>query len=135
MKVYWIGSAIVSCLALMYLGWVFHSRWQRDRKMEERLAAQGQTQAKQAYEGMGGNKFQIVAFYASPAVVRRGEESMLCYGVSNAKSVTLEPPADAVWPAQERCLAVTPSKTTTYTLTATDAAGHATSSTAVVEVH
>jgi len=135
MRLYWIGSAIAICLALAYLGWVFHSRWQRDRKIEERLAAQRQAQAKQAYEGMGGNKFQIVAFYASPAVVRRGEESMLCYGVSNAKSVTLEPPADAVWPAQERCLNVTPSKTTTYTLTATDAAGHATSSTAVVEVH
>jgi len=41
---------------------------------------------------------------------------------------------DAVWPSEERCVNVTPSKTMTYTLTATDAAGHTTSATAVVEV-
>lgn len=135
MKLYWIGSAIVLCLALAYLGWVFYSRWQSDRAIEERLAAHRQAQAKQAYEGMGGDKFQILAFYASPAVVRRGGESMLCYGVSNAKKVALEPPVDAVWPSQSRCVSVVPSKTTTFTLTATDASGHVTSATAVVEVH
>jgi hypothetical protein len=133
-KLYWIGSAIVLCLALAYVGWVFYSRWQSDRAIALRLAAQRREQAKQAFEGMGGNKFEILAFYASPAVVRRGEESMLCYGVSNAKSVTLQPAADAVWPSEERCVDARPSKTTTYTLTATDAAGHTASATAVVEV-
>jgi hypothetical protein len=135
LKLYWIGSAIVLCLALAYVGWVFYSRWQTDRAIEERLAARRQAQAKQAYQGMGGDKFQILTFYASPAVVRRGEKAMLCYGVSNAKSVTLRPPSDdAVWPSQERCADVMPSKTTAYTLTATDAAGHTTSAIAVVEV-
>lgn len=135
MKLYWIGSAIALCLALAYLGWVFYSRSQRDRAIEERIANQRREQAQQAYEGMGGSKFEILDFYASPAVVRRGEESMLCYGVSNARAVTLDPPADAVWPSAQRCLSVTPSKTITYTLTATDSAGHTASATAVIEVH
>ena len=133
-KLYWIGSAIILSLALAYLGWVFYSRWQTDRAIEERLANHEREQAKQAYEGMGGSKFQILAFYASPTAVHRGEEATLCYGVSNAKSVKLDPPVDAVWPSEERCVNVTPSKTMTYTLTATDAAGHTTSATAVVEV-
>jgi hypothetical protein len=135
MKLYWVASAVVFCLAPAYLGWVFWSRSQRDRAIEERLANQRREQAQQAYEGMGGSKFQIMAFYASPPVVQRGEESMLCYGVSNAKSVKLEPPMDAVWPSESRCLNLTPSKTTTYTLTATDSAGHTTSATAVIAVH
>jgi len=49
--------------------------------------------------------------------------------------VTLEPQSNAVWPAFERCVSVTPAKTTTYTLTATDAAGNKKTATAEVEVH
>lgn len=134
MKLYWIGSAIAMCLALAYLGWVFYSRSQRDRAIEQRHASQLREQAKEAYEGMGGSKFEILNFYASPSVVHRGEESMLCYGVSNAKAVKLDPPADAVWPSAQRCIGVTPSKTTTYTLTATDSAGRTSSATVAIEV-
>ena len=135
MRFYWAGSAVVLCLALAYLGWVFYSRWQSNRQIEERIATQQRQQAEQTYEGMGGNRFEILTFYASPSVVRRGEEATLCYGVSNAKKVTLEPQSNPVWPSEERCVSVTPSKTTTYTLTATDATGHTKSAIAVVEVH
>jgi hypothetical protein len=134
MKLYWIGSAIVILLAFAYLGWVFYSRWQSDREIEERIATQKRTQAQQAYEGMGGAKFDISMFYANPGIVHRGETSTLCYGVSNAKSVSLQPQSEPVWPSQERCVDVTPSKTTTYTLTATDDVGHTKSAQAVVEV-
>lgn len=135
MKLYWIGSGVVLCLALAYLGWVFFSRWQTNRAIEERIAAEKRAQAAKAFEGMGGERFDILAFYASPAVIGRGETATLCYSVSNAKSVTLEPKSsDPVWPSQERCVNVTPSRTTTYTLTATDAGGHTKSATVVVEV-
>lgn len=134
MKIYWIGSAIVICLALAYLGWVFYSRWHSNQEIEERIAAQKRAAAAQTFEGMGGSSFDILAFYANPGIVHRGEESTLCYGVSNAKTVTLVPQSEPVWPAQERCVNVTPKTTTTYTLTATDAAGHTKSATAVIEV-
>jgi hypothetical protein len=48
--------------------------------------------------------------------------------------VTLEPQSNAVWPAFERCVSVTPNKTTTYTLTATDAAGNTKTKTVEVDV-
>lgn len=134
MRLYWIGSGVVLCLALAYLGWVFFSRWQTNHEIEERIAAEKRAQAEKTFEGMGGDRFEILAFYASPAVVHRGDEATLCYSVSNAKSVTLQPQSNPVWPAFERCVNVTPSKTTTYTLTATDAAGNTKSSTVVVEV-
>ena len=53
---------------------------------------------------------------------------------SNAKKVTLDPPAGPVWPSYARCLDVSPTKTTTYTLTASDDAGHSTSQTFTVKV-
>jgi hypothetical protein len=85
---------------------------------------------------MGGDAFDILAFYASPQVINRGGSASLCYSVSNAKSVSLDPPSNvSVWPSYERCVTLSPSKTTTYTLTATDAAAHTKSAQATIEVH
>jgi hypothetical protein len=129
---------VVFAAALLYVGWVFYSRWQQNRAFEQRAAEQKKAQTEQdqrTFEGMGGNRFEILAFYANPGVIHRGDSSSLCYSVSNAKSVTLEPQSDAVWPSYERCINVSPTKTTTYTFTARDAAGHTKSSTAVVGVH
>jgi hypothetical protein len=113
---------------------VFFSCWNSNREIEERIAAEKRDQAEKAFEGMGGNRFEILSFYASPSLIHRGEDSTLCYGVSNVRSVTLEPQSNLVWPSQGRCVDVTPAKTTTYTLTATDAAGHTKSATVTVEV-
>jgi hypothetical protein len=134
MKFYWIGSGVVLCLALAYLGWVFFSRWQTTHQLEERAAAEKRALDQKTFEGMGGERFEILSFYASPGVVKRGDATTLCYSVSNAKSVTLEPQSNPVWPSFSRCVNVTPAKTTTYTLTATDASGHTKSSELVVEV-
>jgi len=84
---------------------------------------------------MGGDRFEILNFYAYPGVIQRGDLTTLCYSVSNAKSVTLEPQSNAVWPAFEGCVSVSPKKTTTYTFTATDATGNKKTATAIVEVH
>lgn len=43
---------------------------------------------------------------------------MLCYSVSNADQVTLDPPVDRVWPAYNRCIEIKTSRKVTYTLTA-----------------
>ena len=139
MRYYMIGSAIVLSLAMCYVAWVFFSRWQLNRSIAdkaEKAAAAKRTQDEQTFQAMGGNSFEILAFYANPPAISHGDSASLCYSVSNAKSVTLEPPSNVrVWPSYERCVTVAPSETTTYTLTATDAAGHTKSAQATIEVH
>jgi len=75
-------------------------------------------------ERLGGKELAIQNFYASPGAIRRGESVQLCYGVANAKTVTLEPQPNAVWPSYARCVSVSPARTTTYTLTISDASGN-----------
>lgn len=139
MRYYMIGSAIVLLLAMCYVGWVFFSRWQQNRAVAEKaekVAAEKRGQDQQTFQAMGGNNFEILAFYANPPVITRGDSASLCYSVSNAKSVALKPASNlTVWPSYERCVSVSPSKTTTYTLTATDAAAHTKSAQAKIEVH
>jgi hypothetical protein len=60
----------------------------------------------------------ITQFYASPPAIGRGEKTLLCYGVQNAKAVKLAPGNQTLSTALSRCIDVTPSETTTYTLTA-----------------
>lgn len=131
---YVIASLVVLALALGYVGWVFWSRAAQNREIEERAAAKKRAEAAGTFEAMGGNRLQILAFYASPGLVHRGEEVDLCYGVSNAKTVTLVPQPNAVWPSYSRCVQVSPQKTTTYTLTVTDAEGNTKSASLTVEV-
>src|ERR1700682_3736528 len=115
-RLYMIGSAVVFVLVLGYVGWTFFSRWEGNRAIQERVAAEKREQSQRTFEGMGGDRFDILSFYANPGVVARGDSVDLCYSVSNAKSLTLVPQPNAVWPSYERCVSVSPSKTTTYTL-------------------
>ena len=66
--------------------------------------------------------------------IRRGQPVQLCYGVANAKTVTLEPQSNPVWPSYSRCVEVTPAETTTYTLTITGDSGNSKSQSLVVTV-
>jgi hypothetical protein len=120
------SSAILS-VALLTIVYVMISRWQdaraRERQAAQERAVKQQEQDKMAVEQLGGKDFAILSFYASPPAVRRGESTQLCYGVSNAKKVRLEPQTQPVWPSVARCVNVSPSKSTTYTLTIEDAAG------------
>lgn len=123
-RLYIAVSAIVLLVALSYVGWVFWSRAQDTKMIEERVAAEQRARDAQTVESMGGNRFEILAFYANPPAISLGDNADLCYSVSNAKSVTLEPQSSPVWPSYEHCVSVSPGKTTTYMLTATDAQGH-----------
>jgi hypothetical protein len=133
-RIYVTVSAVVLVAALCYVGWVFWSRAHEDQLIEQRVAAQRRAQDEQAVESMGGNRFEILAFYANPPSIVRGDSADLCYSVSNAKSVTLEPQSSKVWPSYEHCVSVSPHKTTTYMLTATDAAGQTKSAAVTVQV-
>jgi len=121
-------STAVLVVAALGVVWVLVSRWEENREIERRANAERvekqREQDRITLEQMGGNELAIQNFYAIPGMIRRGESTQLCYGVANAKSVTLEPQANPVWPSYARCVDVTPVKTTTYTLTIADAAGH-----------
>ena len=85
-------------------------------------------------EQLGGSEFKILNFYATPPVVHAGETVQLCYGVSNAKTVKLEPQTNPVWPSVSHCVDVTPKKTTEYTLTIEDGSGNSKTSALTVQV-
>lgn len=132
---YLLVSGALILIVAGYVGWIFYSRWEDSRALQETAAARRQAQDAQTVAGMGGNRFDILGFYANPASIARGDSADLCYSVSNAKSVRLEPQSQAVWPAFSHCVQVMPRKTTTYTFTAENAAGHTKTARVKIEVH
>ena len=66
---------------------------------------------------------RITQFYAAMPALPRGESTTLCYGVENASEVRIDPPVEQLRPALSRCIGVSPTQTTTYTLTAVDEQG------------
>ncbi len=130
----WTALAV----AVLVVSWILFSRWQENRTIEkhakEERTLKQQEQDRIALEQLGGKELAIQNFYAVPAVIHRGETVQLCYGVANAKSVKLEPQSNPVWPSYSRCVDVTPVKTTTYTLTISDAAGNTKTQTLEVKV-
>ncbi len=121
-------SSIVLAVVALVVGWILFSRWSGNRQIEREAAQQKQEKQHEsdrvALDQMGGKTLDIQAFYANPGVVHRGEGVQLCYGVANAKTITLEPQPNPVWPSYSRCVDVKPTKTTTYTLTIDDGAGN-----------
>jgi hypothetical protein len=71
-----------------------------------------------------GDGVKILQFYARDGVVTEGEKTVLCYGVSNARSVRIDPPVEGVGPALTRCVEVQPKRETHYTLIAEGSDGH-----------
>jgi hypothetical protein len=110
----------------MYVGWMLFARHQENRAYDQRAAqaqAKKQREADQAaIEQLGGSDLSIQMLYATPRI-HRGETAQICFGVANAKSVTLEPQTNPVRPSHSLCIDVKPAKTTTYTLTAMGADG------------
>lgn len=131
------SRSVIVIAALMVL-WIFLSRWWQNRSFEYR-ARQAATEKQReddraALEQMGGKELAIQTFYAVPGEIRRGQSVQLCYGVANAKTVKLEPQSNPVWPSYARCVDVSPTKTTTYTLTIADASGNTKSQPLTVNV-
>jgi hypothetical protein len=124
-------------IAVLSVAWILFSRWEENLSIERRAKEQ-RTQKqleddRATLEQMGGKELAIQNFCATPGSIRRGETVQLCYGVANAKTVTLEPQANPVWPSYSCCVDDTPAKTTTYTLTISDASGNTKSQS--LEVH
>jgi hypothetical protein len=137
LRVWLIGGAAI-LLAALYSGGIIFSRWRDNRALEQEVTAKKteaeRTEARRSVEALGGGQFGILSFYAMPGGIRRGGTAQLCYGVSNAKTVRIEPEAGSAWPSYSRCLTVTPEKDTTYTLTAEDSQGNTKTATVFVTV-
>jgi hypothetical protein len=123
---------------VLVVGWILVSRWLENRGIERRAREERtlkqQEQDRITVEQLGGKELAIQNFFATPGLVRRGETVQICYGVANAKTVTLEPQSNPVLPSYARCVDVKPTKTTTYTLTIADASGNTKTQTLEVKV-
>lgn len=121
-------SSVAVGIVLLAVLWVLFSRWQENRWIDRRAREKSSRKQKEddrlALEQLGGKELAIQSFYAAPSAIQKGESAQLCYGVANAKTVTLEPQPNPVWPSYARCVSVSPRTTTTYTLTITDASGN-----------
>jgi len=132
-----VYSSLLILIVAAYVGWILLSRRQSNRAYEqqaEQAQAKKQRESDQAaIEQLGGSDLAIQMLYATPRI-HRGETAQICYGVANAKSVTLAPQPNKVWPSHNLCVDVKPVKTTTYTLVATGADGQNVSQQVTVEV-
>jgi hypothetical protein len=122
-----VGGAI-------YDGGIFYSRWSERRHSEQASQQQETDHARKAIDSVGGGGLKILSFYAAPGAIKTGAHTNLCYGVTGAKNVQLDPPVGEIWPALTRCLEVSPRKETEYKLTADDGAGHSTTGSVVVKI-
>jgi hypothetical protein len=133
-RIYMIISSTMILIAAIYSGLVFYSRYEDNIEIQQKAAEKKRADDQRVLDMMGGNTFDILNFYASPGHVHKGDDVHLCYGTSNAKSLSLDPKDASVYPAYSNCVTVTPRKTTTYTLTAADDKGNNKSASVTVEV-
>ena len=126
---FFYSGILLGSLAL-YVAFVLFTRYKSTRDFERRDAEQKaekrRAEDRRAIEQLGGSELAIRSLYVSPPVIHRGQKAQLCYDVANAKTVALDPPQGEVWPSHSRCVDLSPTKDTTYTLTITDARGKTT---------
>lgn len=123
-----LGVLIV--LGLIYDAWIFYSRATRDREVKQAQVDRQAELARNTAQAFGGLDLKILNFYAAQIP---GRPVNLCYGVTGAKTVRIEPPLDGVWPALTRCIQVSPKKDTEYRLIAEDKSGHSVSQSVLVK--
>jgi len=134
LKVFLWGGALALALGGSYLAWTFYGRRQADLQFEKRLDQKELEAGRRFRAAYGSDDVKISGFTVRPPVIRRGQETLFCYGVLNAKVVRLEPPIDSVHPALSYCFNASPTKTTTFTLTAEDGQGKAVQQSVTVTV-
>ncbi|HLK69594.1 MAG TPA: hypothetical protein VKU19_39465 [Bryobacteraceae bacterium] len=119
-------------LAALYSGIIFLGRYASDQRYN-RTRANSSPPA--PFDSVyASSDLKIVQFYARDANVTEGAQSVICYGVVNAKSVRIEPPVDGVQVSPNRCVEVAPEHDTKYTLTAEGADGRTVSESFVLPV-
>ena len=128
----WTTAALI--VAALWTGWVFLWRYQQSRDAQQEAERKQAKYDRDVLDRLGGDRLSILNFYASPAAIHPGTHVSLCYGVSNAKSVVIDPDLGTWKPALSRCIDLQPRHTTEYTLTAKDAKGATVTATTAVLV-
>jgi hypothetical protein len=128
-------TTALTVLVVFWTAWTLYSRYQSAAEAE-RQSQQKQAEAdRKLVAAFGGDQLTILGFAADPGSVAAGGRALLCYGVSNAAKVSIDPVAEPIKPALSHCLEVFPQKTTTYTLKAEDGKGNSKSASLTVRVH
>ena len=117
----WLTAVLV--IAVLWTAWIILNRRDEARQAEQEAANRKANLDREVIDRLGGDKLSILTFYASPPVIHRGTHVSLCYSVSNAASVVIDPGLGSWKPSLSRCLDVAPQHTTSYTLTAKGAKG------------
>lgn len=112
--------AVLIAVGVIYDIGIFYSRSSDARQAAQQRAAAETKHEQRVVDALGGDGLKIIAFYA----VNRGSQTEICYGVTGAKTVRIEPPIGDVWPALSRCMQAPPQRNTQYRLVAEDGAGH-----------
>ena len=115
---------VVVIVAVVYDGGIFYSRWSYRRQAEKAEARAIAEDARQTLDSLGGDHLKILNFYATPPAIRRGRQSLICYGTNAAERVRLEPDVEQLHPAVSHCFQVSPVPDTEYKLIAEDRVGH-----------
>ncbi len=123
-------------IAALYVAWIFYSRHQSDVEAAKAAEAKQQEQRERTVKAVFGNgEILFSTFSADKGLLKRGEKTLLCYGVENATKVTIEPPVSGeLKPTYRNCLDIAPKATTTYKITAYNAKGDSKSESLTVRV-
>lgn len=105
----------------LYDGWVFYSRRQSARAVEQQRSEKEAAEARRTLELIG--RLKILNLYVVPPTIQRGKSTRLCYSVVGAKNVRVEPEVAGIYPALSRCVEISPKQDTEYTLFAQDENG------------
>lgn len=128
-------TTIALIIAVLYVAWVFYSRYESNKQLASRLAAEQESKRKAVVGAVfGSGEIRFTAFDVADSVLRRGKSTQLCYGVENAKTVTIEPSVAKLKPTYHSCFDIAPKTTTTYTITAYDGGGHKESKSLTLQV-
>ena len=128
-----IPLRVVAVIALAYLLYVFLARHSAEKRFTGQPAAAGA--ATSAFDAAyGGTDVKILQFYARDGVLYEGKSTLICYGVVNAKSVTIDPPMQGIYASFNRCVEAAPKRDTTYVLTADGENGKSVSASFTIRV-
>lgn len=128
-------TTVAVILIAIYVGFLVFTRWKDRRDMARKESEQTIANARKDLEQYGSGLPKVLNFSLSQGAINKGDKISICYGVSNAKELTIEPkPDENIWPSVARCVAATPKKTTTYTITAKDDHGHSDTQSLTVNV-
>ncbi len=128
-------TTVAVIIAALYVAWTFYSRHEANVKAQQQLAAeQAEHRQREAQTIFGSGGLSFRTWSADKAVVRLGEVAHICYGIVDAKTVKIDPPVEQLKPSYLHCFDVKPKQTTTYTITAADAAGHTASQQLTIQV-